>query len=97
MTINEAVFALLPGVELSMHNGDLSTLQVPNGITKPTLDQVNAYIAANSYKELRAAAYPSVADLNDALVHQAMGDNGVALQAYFAACEAVKTKYPKPL
>jgi hypothetical protein len=92
----EAVAALLPGVQWSMTNDDITTLKVPAGITPPTAAQVSAYIAAYSYRDLRQPLYPPLANLADALVHQAMGDGGVALQAYFTACEAVKTQYPKP-
>lgn len=97
MKTSDALTILLPGASWSLHGQDLSTLVIhtPN-TAKPTQDQVTACIAANSYRELRARAYPSVTDLNDALVHQSMGDGGVALAAYFTACQAVKTKYPKP-
>lgn len=96
MTTFQAVAALLPGISCSMRGQDLSTLKVPPGVTPPTQGQVDAYIAAHVYREKRAKEYPPLADLADALVHQAMGDNSVALNAYYTACEAVKTKYPKP-
>ena len=49
-----------------------------------------------SYITIRANKYPPLAVLADALVHQQMGDGGVALQAYLSACIAVKAAYPKP-
>ena len=96
MKVSQAVKALLPGVMWTLRNEDLTTLVVPQGVTPPTQNQVDAYIAAHNYYELRAKEYPPTTDLNDALVHQAAGDNGVALAAYLAACQAVKNKYPKP-
>ena len=97
MTITDALSILLPGVSWSMSGQDLTQLVIHTpGVSAPTMDQVNACIAAHSYAELRAKEYPPTANLNDALVHQSMGDGGVALAAYYAACTAVKTKYPKP-
>jgi len=49
---------------------------------------VQAYLEANAYKELRAAEYPSFADQFDLLYHGGM-------DAWKAAIDAVKTKYPK--
>ena len=47
------------------------------------------------YGRRRAAEYPPLTDLADALVHQAAGDD-TKLQAYLAACLTVKQRYPKP-
>ena len=49
---------------------------------------VQAYIAANVYKEQRAAAYPSIADQLDLLYHGGM-------DAWKAAITAVKQEFPK--
>ena len=48
-----------------------------------------------SVQEKRSLLYPPLADLADALYWNSKGDN-TKLDAYYAACEAVKTKYPKP-
>lgn len=47
---------------------------------------------AQTYRDLRAAEYPPMADYLDAIVK---GDRG-SVDAYIAACKAVKAKYPKP-
>lgn len=47
---------------------------------------------ANKYKELRREAYPPMADYLDGIVK---GDQA-QIDAYIAACLAVKAKYPKP-
>lgn len=47
---------------------------------------------APSYAELRAAAYPPMADYLDAVVK---GDQG-GIEKYVSECLAVKEKYPKP-
>jgi hypothetical protein len=50
--------------------------------------QVQAYLDANAYKEKRAAEYPSIADQFDLLYHGGM-------EAWKAAIQVVKDKYPK--
>jgi hypothetical protein len=52
---------------------------------------VEALIASEAYKDLRAAEYPSITDYIDGIVK---GDN-TQVQAYIDACLAVKAKYPK--
>lgn len=49
----------------------------------------------SSYAQRRAAEYPPIEELADALVHQAAGDE-TKLTAYLEACKAVKERYPKP-
>ena len=70
-------------------------------ISKPTREHVEslynnelpAYvlrgIQAKRYQE-----YPPLTDLADAMYWASKGDN-TKLDTYYAACEAVKTKYPK--
>lgn len=53
---------------------------------------VNAYIDANKYKDQRAKEYPPITDYLDGIVK---GDEE-QVNAYIAACQAVKNKYPKP-
>lgn len=43
----------------------------------------------------RAAAYPPLEDLADAMYWQSVGEHG-PMQAYLAAVAAVKTRIPKP-
>jgi hypothetical protein len=47
-----------------------------------------AWVDPNAYKEQRAAEYPSIADQFDLLYHG-------GYDAWKAAIDAVKTKYPK--
>lgn len=49
----------------------------------------------SSYARRRAAEYPPIEELADALVHQAAGDD-TKLTAYLDACKAVKSRFPKP-
>lgn len=56
-----------------------------------------------AYKHARAEAYPPMADYLDAVVKISSGDEALQaegaaqLEAYCAACLAVKAAYPKPL
>jgi len=56
------------------------------------LAAVNAWVDPEAYKYKRAAEYPPASDYLDAVVK---GDQA-QIDAYIAACQAVKTKYPKP-
>jgi len=53
---------------------------------------VQKYIDDHAYIAKRQAEYPPAADYLDAVVK---GDQA-QIDAYIAACQAVKTKYPKP-
>jgi hypothetical protein len=48
------------------------------------------------YATARAAAYPPLTELADAMVKMGRGDDG-PLKTYIAKCEAVKAAYPKPV
>lgn len=48
--------------------------------------------AAKTYAEKRVAEYPPIADYIDGVVK----GNQAQVDAYVAACMAVKAKYPKP-
>lgn len=50
---------------------------------------------AEDYRQLRRHAYPSAAELADALYWQAKGDDS-KMTEYLQKCEAVKLRYPKP-
>ena len=71
-------------------------VNVQTGV-QTTIDLTAAEIAAlpvpvlPTYQELRIAAYPPVADYLDGVVK---GDQA-QIDAYTAACQAVKAKYPK--
>lgn len=47
------------------------------------------------YQRSREPEYPALTDLADALYWSSKGSN-TKLDEYYAACEAVKAKYPKP-
>ena len=58
--------------------------------------ELAAEAAATAYQRQRQPEYPPVTELADALYWASEGDTS-KLDAYYAACAAVKAKYPKPL
>lgn len=66
------------------------------GMQNLTPEQQNELVrqyAANEYKEKRRNEYPPITDYIDGVVK---GDQA-QIDAYVAACQAVKAKYPKPV
>jgi hypothetical protein len=53
---------------------------------------VQTYIHNHAYIAKRQAEYPPITDYLDGVVK----GNQAQIDAYIAACQAVKTKYPKP-
>ena len=56
---------------------------------------LDAEAAAIAYKFVRKPLYPSLGDFADAMYWNSKGDS-TKLEAYYAACEKVKTDNPKP-
>ena len=56
---------------------------------------LDAEAAAVKYKLDRQPLYPSLGDFADAMYWNSKGDSA-KLEAYYAACEKVKTDNPKP-
>jgi len=67
---------------------DTTAFDKDDNVVEIDMDAVNAWVDPNAYKELRAAEYPSFADQFDLLFHGGM-------DAWKAAIQAVKDKYPK--
>ena len=109
MALNDQIQAYLAQANIAHGAGDYMTGQPegqPDQIlhwdaklgTQPTQAQLDAAWAAKqaadaaiAYKAKRAAEYPDFRDYLDGIVK---GDQA-QIQAYIAACEAVKAKYPK--
>ena len=84
----------LDGVEGAKDaNGNTITLdQTKIDAARATLD---ADYAKVKYKDDRKPLYPPLEDFADAMYWNSKGDS-TKLQAYYAACEKVKTDNPKP-
>ena len=56
---------------------------------------LDAEAAAIAYQSTRQPLYPSLGDFADAMYWNSKGDS-TKLEAYYTACEKVKTDNPKP-
>ena len=83
---HDAVYALYPQV-VTIDDG-IGALDAQGNKVEIDLDAVAAWVDPNAYKYQRAAEYPSFADQFDLLYHG-------GYDAWKAAIDAVKTKYPK--
>jgi hypothetical protein len=79
-----------------------ANLIVLDGGSKPTESDVNDGLKAmqdafdaKDYSRKRVKEYPSLGEFADAMYWNSKGDS-TKLEAYYAACEKVKTDNPKP-
>ena len=70
----------------------ISLVQSAIDSARATLD---AEAAAIAYQSIRQPLYPSLGDFADAMYWNSKGDSP-KLEAYYTACEKVKTDNPKP-
>ena len=85
MNLHEAIYKLNPTVVTI--RGDVAYDQNET-VVEYDLAACEALIAANAYKDQRAAEYPSIVDQLDKIFHE-------GLDAWKADIQAVKDKYPK--
>jgi hypothetical protein len=92
-----ALLSLRPTASFAVVNDEIQWFDTIQ--TQPTQSEINAEIIrlqaeydAQEYARKRAAEYPQITDYIDGVVK---GDQA-QIDAYIAACQAVKTKYPKP-
>ena len=76
-------------------DADGNQIELDQALVDAAAAEIAAELAATEYQRQRAPEYPSMADLADALYWSSKGDN-TKIEEYYAACEAVKAKYPKP-
>jgi hypothetical protein len=88
MKLLEAIYKLNPTIVTI--RGDIA-YDANEQVVEYDLAAAEALVAANEYKEQRAAEYPDFRDYLDGIVK---GDQA-QVQAYIDACNAVKAKYPK--
>ena len=97
ITKAQALVSLRPNAQWSLSDDDIIWLDSIQ--TQPTETEIQneivrlqAEYAAKEYQRKRAAEFPPYTDYLDGIVK---GDQE-QIDAYIAACQAVKTKYPKP-
>jgi hypothetical protein len=99
--IPEALQSLKPGAQWTLNGDEYTGLEwLDTEQTKPTQEEcateaarLQAAYDALEYQRLRAPEYPPITDYLDGIVK---GDQD-QVDAYVAACLAVKVKYPKPV
>jgi len=96
----DAILSLRPGAEWVLRGDVLEWMD--SNQTEPTEAEIQAEIVrlqadydATQYQRNRQPEYPSLATFADAYYWAQKGDN-TKMDAYVAACDAVKAKYPKP-
>ena len=83
-----AIYKLYPSVTTILEN---SAFDAQGNQVTIDMDAVNAWVDPEAYKAQRAMEYPPITDYLDGVVK---GDQA-QIDAYIAACLAVKAKYPK--
>ena len=73
-------------------NGNPITLD--QALVDAAAAEIQSELDATQYQRNRQPEYPSLATLADALYWNSTGDS-TKLDEYYAACAAVKAKYPK--
>lgn len=99
MDISKAILSIRPNSQWILRGDSYEDLEWLDDTEKPTeeeinqeIDRLNSEWQATEYQRLRAAEYPDFKDYLDGIVK---GDQD-QIDAYVAACLAVKEKYPKP-
>jgi hypothetical protein len=75
-------------------DADGNQIDLDQSLVDAAAAEIAAELAATAYQRQRAPEYPSLATLADALYWNSTGDS-TKLDEYYAACAAVKAKYPK--
>lgn len=89
MRIHDVIYKLNPSVVTI--RGDVAYDADGNEVSYD-VEAVQKYVDDHAYIAKRQAEYPPITDYLDGIVK---GDQE-QIDAYIAACQAVKTKYPKP-
>ena len=74
---------------------DGNQIELDQALVDAAAAEIAAELVATEYQRQRAPEYPDLKQLADGLYWASRGDT-TKLDEYYAACEAVKAKYPKP-
>ena len=97
---HEAIYRAYPNaVKINDGTGafdaDGNKIELDQTLVDAAAAEIQAELDATRYQSQRAPEYPSLATFADAYYWAQKGDN-TKMDEYVAACDAVKTKYPKP-
>jgi hypothetical protein len=76
-------------------DADGNQIELDQALVDAAAAEIAAELAATEYQRQRAPEYPDLKQLADGLYWASRGDT-TKLDEYYAVCEAVKAKYPKP-
>jgi len=76
-------------------DADGNQIELDQALVDAAAAEIQAELDATQYQRDRQPEYPSLATFADAYYWAQKGDN-TKMDEYVAACDAVKTKYPKP-
>ena len=93
---DEAIFATHPNVVTinagaDAYDADGNIVVLNEALVQSKIAEMELQFERNKYKSLRAAEYPDFRDYLDGIVK----NDQAQIDAYVAACQAVKDKYPK--
>ena len=99
MLNHEAIYRAYPltatvSDDYGAFDADGNQIDLDQSLVDAAAAEIAAELAATEYQRQRAPEYPSLATLADALYWNSTGDS-TKLDEYYAACAAVKAKYPK--
>ena len=100
--IAEALLSLVPNSQFAVTGNVYEGIEWHDERELPSKNAVEVELArlqadydSKQYQRQRQPEYPSLAELADAIYWASTGDT-TRIDAYYAACAAVKAKYPKP-
>tara|TARA_B000000557_G_C20531308_1_gene340750 strand:+ start:93 stop:401 length:309 start_codon:yes stop_codon:yes gene_type:complete len=97
---HEAIYKSHPTVvsiddSTGAYDKDGKSVSLNSSLITKARTEIDEEYAKVKYKDDRQPLYPPLADLADAMYWNSKGDS-TKLEAYYTACEKVKTDNPKP-
>ena len=98
---HEAIYKAYAGTVVSIDDGtgaydkDGKSVTLDNSLVTKARTEIDEEYAKVKYKDDRQPLYPALGDFADAMYWNSKGDS-TKLEAYYTACEKVKTDNPKP-
>ena len=97
---HDAIFKAYPQVvrisdTYGAFDADGNPITLDQALVDAAAAEIQAELDATQYQRNRQPEYPSLATFADAYYWAQKGDN-TKMDEYVAACDAVKSKYPKP-
>ena len=98
---HQAIYKAYAGTVVSINDStgafdkDGKSVSLDASLVTKARAELDEEYAKTAYQSVRQPLYPSLGDFADAMYWNSKGDS-TKLEAYYAACEKVKTDNPKP-